>query len=250
MRRYKTTGNTTLFDKEEKKRKFSEMGDPPERLSQVIDFEMFRPELEDALVPKERKSNAGAKRYDVVMMFKLMVLQRYYNLSDEQTEYQIVERTSFRRFLGLVDGDRVPEARTIWLFRERLVRSGKVGDLFQRFVDYLNGKGLIFNEGRVVDASFVSVPRQRNTPDENKRIKAGEGEGLWNPEEGGQRGGHEAQGQQEMPQGHGRTLDAKRRGEPLRLQEQRQGRHEEQADTGAGGHARLGSRLPADGHAA
>jgi hypothetical protein len=172
MRKYKTTGNTTLFDKDEKERKLTEMGDPLERLSKAVDFGMFRSELEDALLPKERKSNAGAKRYDVVMMFKLMVLQRYYNLSDEQAEFQIVDRTSFRRFLGLAEGDRIPDARTIWLFRERLVKSGKVGDLFQKFVDYLNGKGLIFNEGRMVDASFVSVPKQRNTPDENKCIKA------------------------------------------------------------------------------
>ena len=184
MRKYKTTGNTTLFDKEDTEHKLTEMGDPLERLSKTVDFEMFRTELEDALLPKGRKSNAGAKRYDVVMMFKLIVLQRYYNLSDEQAEFQIVDRTSFRRFLGLSDGDRVPDARTIWLFRERLAKSGKVGDLFQRFVDYLNGKGLIFNEGRMIDASFVSVPKQRNTPDENKRIKAGEGEGLWKPEEG------------------------------------------------------------------
>jgi hypothetical protein len=133
MRKYKTTGNTTLFDKEDKERKLSEMGDPLERLSQVIDFEMFRSELEEALLPKESKSNAGAKRYDVVMMFKLMVLQRYYNLSNEQTEYQIVDRTSFRRFLGLAEGDRVPDARTIWLFRERLAKSGEVGILFQKY---------------------------------------------------------------------------------------------------------------------
>ena len=145
---------------------------------------MFRAELEEALLPKERKSNAGAKHYDVVMMFRLMVLQRYYNLSDEQAEFQIVDRTSFRRFLGLADGDRVPDARTIWLFRpacrqagERLAKSGRVGDLFQRSVDYLNGKGLILNEGSMIDASFVSVPKQRNAPDENRR-----GEGLWKPE--------------------------------------------------------------------
>ena len=173
-----------MFDQDDRERKLTEMGDPLERLGSVVDFEMFRTELEDALLPKERKSNAGAKRYDVVMMFKLMVLQRYYNLSDEQAEFQTVDRTTFRRFLGLADGDRVPDARTIWLFCERMVKSGKVGDLFQKFVDYLNGKGLIFNEGRVVDASFVSVPKQRNTPDENKRIKAGEGDGLWNPEDG------------------------------------------------------------------
>ena len=176
MMKYKTTGNTTLFDKEDTGRKLTGMGDPLVRLSKTIDFEMFRRELEETLLPKERKSNAGAKRYDVVMMFRLMVLQRYYNLGDEQTEFQIVDCTSFRRFLGLAEGDRVPDARTIWLFRERLARSGKVGDLFQKFVDYLNGKGLIFNEGRMIDASFVSIPKQRNTPDENKRIKAGEDE--------------------------------------------------------------------------
>ena len=104
MRKYKTTGNTTLFDQDDRERKLTEMGDPLERLGSVVDFEMFRTELEDALLPKERKSNAGAKRYDVVMMFKLMVLQRYYNLSDEQAEFQTVDRTTFRRFLGLADG--------------------------------------------------------------------------------------------------------------------------------------------------
>lgn len=83
MRKYKTTGNTTLFNKEDTERKLTEMGDPLERLLKTVDFEIFRAELEDALLPKERKSNAGSKRYDVVMMFKLMVLQRYYNLSDE-----------------------------------------------------------------------------------------------------------------------------------------------------------------------
>ena len=72
-----------MFDKEDTEHKLTEMGDPLERLSKTVDFEMFRTELEDALLPKGRKSNAGAKRYDVVMMFKLMVLQRYYNLSDE-----------------------------------------------------------------------------------------------------------------------------------------------------------------------
>ena len=94
MRKYKTTGNTTLFDKEDTERKLTEMGDPLERLSETVDFEMFRAELEDALLPKERKSNAGAKRYDVVMMFKLMVLQRYYNTSATRTTSRATRRAS------------------------------------------------------------------------------------------------------------------------------------------------------------
>jgi hypothetical protein len=105
MRRYKTAGNTTLFDAEEKERKLTEKGDPLEWLSKAVDFEMFRSQLEDALLPRKRGSNAGAKRYDVVMMFKLMVLQRCYNLSDGQAEFQVVDSTSFRRFFGLSEGD-------------------------------------------------------------------------------------------------------------------------------------------------
>lgn len=176
LRRYKTTSNTTLFNAEKKGRKLLEMGDLMEHLSLVVDFELFRAQLGDVLPPKERKSDAGAKRYDVVTMFKLMVLQCYYNLSEEQAEFQIVDRNSFRRFFGLVEGDLVPNTYTIWLFRECLVKSGKTGGLFQQFVDCLYSKELIFNEVRMVNTSFVNVQKQRNTPNKNKRINAGKGD--------------------------------------------------------------------------
>ena len=71
-------------------------------------------------------------------MFKIMVIQHCYNLSDDQTEYQIEDRQSFRRFLGLSSGDKVPDAKTIWLFREKLVKSGASKVFFQKFVDFLN----------------------------------------------------------------------------------------------------------------
>ena len=180
MQKYKATGYLTLFDEEERQQRLSKIGNPLEKLSMVIDFEMFRDELEDAVLNKDKKSRAGAKPYDVVMMFKIMVIQRYYNLSDDQTEYQIEDRQSFRRFLGLSGGDKVPDAKTIWLFREKLVKSGAAEVLFQKFVDFLNKKHLIFNEGRMVDASFVLAPHQHNTPEENKQIKNDEGDDLWN----------------------------------------------------------------------
>ncbi len=66
-----------------------------------------------------KKSAAGRKPYDVVMMFKIILLKRFYNLSDEQTEYQINDRLSFKEFLGLSSGDNVPDARSIWLFQDR-----------------------------------------------------------------------------------------------------------------------------------
>lgn len=180
MSKYKPQGTITLFDKENTEQKLSSLGNPLERLSGVIDFEMFRKDLEDALLNVGKKNNAGAKPYDVVMMFKIIILQRYYNISDEQTEYQINDRMSFKNFLGLASGDKVPDARTIWLFREQLAKKGMAECLFHKFVKHLLGLGYIFNEGQMIDASFVVAPRQRNTREENKKIKNGEGKDLWN----------------------------------------------------------------------
>jgi IS5 family transposase len=84
---YKSTGNRGLFDEQETLQKLSEMGNPLERLSQVIDFELFRPELEAKLLNTNKKNNAGAKPYDVVMMLKILILQRYYGLGDTKLEY-------------------------------------------------------------------------------------------------------------------------------------------------------------------
>lgn len=179
MSKYKTTGKQTLFDAENAAQKLSEIGNPLEKLDSVIDFEMFRSRLEESMVNHSTKSNAGAKQYDVVMMFKVMVLRQYYNLSYEQTEYQIIDRSSFKQFLGLASGDKVPDANTIRNFFEGLKEKGLGERLFQDFVDNLLEKGFIFNEGQIVDASFVLAPRQRNSREENKKIKAGEGDELW-----------------------------------------------------------------------
>ena len=179
MSKYKTTGKQTLFDAENTIQKLSEIGNPLEKLDSVIDFEMFRSRLEEAMVNHNTKSNAGAKQYDVVMMFKVMVLRQYYNLSYEQTEYHIIDRSSFKQFLGLASGDKVPDANTIRYFFEGLKEKGLGETLFQDFVDDLLEKGFIFNEGQIVDASFVLTPRQRNTREENKKIKDGEGGDLW-----------------------------------------------------------------------
>ena len=180
MAKYKKLGSVTLFDAQNTKENLSALGNPLERLSQVIDFEMFRNTLEDVFENKSKKNNAGAKPYDVVMMFKVMVIKHYYNLSDHQVQYQITDRQSFKDFLGLASGDKVPDEKTIWAFSEKLAKSGLSEKLFQQFVDELNAKGLIFNEGQIVDASFVLAPKQHNTRDENKDIKNGKGDELWN----------------------------------------------------------------------
>jgi len=109
-----------------------------------------------------------------------MILQRYYGLGDTQIEYQILDRLSFKKFLGLESGDKVPDEKTVWLFHENLTKSCLVKEIFEQFRQYLETEGLIMNEGKMIDASFTIAPRQRNTREENKMIKEGRGDELWN----------------------------------------------------------------------
>ena len=106
-------------------------------------------------------------------MFQILILQRYYNLSDDQTEYQILDRMSFMRFLGLKIADKVPDSKTIWLFREKLTKRRLIEKLFEIFLQSVEKAGLILHEGSIIDASFVEVPKQRNSREENEKIKAG-----------------------------------------------------------------------------
>ena len=168
-----------LFESEMTGQALSELENPLERLTELIDFELFRPELEAAVVNFEGKTAAGRPRMDVVMMFKVLVLQRYYNLSDRQAQYQITDRQSFRKFLGINTVDDVPDEKTIWNFRDKLCKSGSFDRLFDMFKEHLDSKGLSFQEGKIIDASFVEAPRNRNTREENYTIKQGQGGSLW-----------------------------------------------------------------------
>ncbi len=147
-------------------------GDPLVRLNEIMDWQIFMPLL-DWVFKKEKQTRAGRKRYPLLIMFKVLVLQSLYNLSDHQTEYQIRDRLSFMRFLGLQIHDSVPDEKTIWLFKETLIQANAIEKLFQKFDTYLNEQGYSAAIGTIVDASIVSVPKQRNTRDDNKTIKEG-----------------------------------------------------------------------------
>ena len=166
VQNYKKTGNKGLFDEQETEQKLSRIGNPLEMISKVIDFEMFRENLESKLLNTDKKNNAGAKPYDVVMMFKIMILQRYYGLGDTQIEYQILDRLSFKKFLKLESGDKVPDEKTVWAFRENLTNSGLVEELFEQFKQYLESKSLIMNEGKWL--MQVSPLRHANEIQEKK----------------------------------------------------------------------------------
>jgi IS5 family transposase len=161
-----------FFDQDIRLSKLSKLGDPLEKLNKGVDFEMFRFFLEKQL-SSPSQGKGGRPPYDYVVMFKILILQRYYNLSDDQAEYQINDRMSFMRFLNLSIADDIPDSKTIWHFKERLVDLEAIDPLFNLFLDELEKLGLIVNEGKIVDASFVEVPRQRNSREENSQIKAG-----------------------------------------------------------------------------
>jgi IS5 family transposase len=171
-----------LFDIEERAAQLTEMGDPLVGLNARIDWEAFRSDL-NRVHEKDRKSKAGAKPFDVVLMFKVLVLQQLHNLSDDKIEYQLRDRFSFMRFLGLQLEDRVPDAKTVWLFRERLKGLNLVDVLFARFHQQLAEEGYVARAGQMIDATFVEVPWQRNTREENVQIKAGEVPEAWDKPE-------------------------------------------------------------------
>jgi len=147
------------------------------KLNGLIDWELFREELESLLGYDVRDPHRGGRPpFDPVLMLQVLVLQKYYGLSDDETEFQIMDRFSFMQFLGLQAGDSVPDAKTIWDFKQLLEQNGRDGSrkLFERFAQLLQSQGMLAKEGSIVDASFVAAPRQRNSREENEQIKKNE----------------------------------------------------------------------------
>ena len=161
----------SFFDVETQLDKIYQLNDFLPKLNALIPWELFRPTLQKVR-EKERLSHAGRKPYDVVLMFKVLILKKLYNLADERIEEQILDRFSFRAFLGLQFSDRVPDAKTIWLFSEQLKQLDLEQELFDRFDEELDRQGLQAKSGSITDGSFVEVPKQRNTKEENSQIKS------------------------------------------------------------------------------
>jgi transposase, IS5 family len=172
-----------FFDIDERLTRLSDLGDQLEGFQAAVDFEMFRGDLDQALVYSDGVQG-GRPPFDPVTMFKILVIQATNNLSDERAEYLINDRLSFMRFLGLGLSDRVPDARTIWLFRERLTRAGAIRSLFERFDAMLRQSGYIAMSGQIVDASLIAAPRQHNTNEEKKAIKEGRVPDEWQDKPG------------------------------------------------------------------
>lgn len=174
-------GHPGFFDTDWRLAVLSAKGDPLEAIAALVPWESFRAEIEAVvLTPEaEKKSRAGRKPFDAILMFRMLILQSLYNLSDEQIEYQVRDRLSFTRFLGLQLEDGIPDGTTLWVFREKLSQAGVIKTLFERFDQHLNAKGYIARGGQMVDATIVPVPRQHNSRDENDAVKHGETPPDW-----------------------------------------------------------------------
>jgi transposase, IS5 family len=166
-------GQKGFWDLEQRQRKLNQKKDVLVTLNQIIPWESFRELLESAR-EKPRKNHAGRKPIDVILLFKLMILQQLYNISDEELEYQVNDRLSFMQFLGLSLEDNVPDATTVWLFRQQLTDSGKVIELFEQFEVHLRTHGYQAQGGQILDATLIPVPKQRNKREENEQIRQGE----------------------------------------------------------------------------
>jgi transposase, IS5 family len=146
------------FGAEERLRALSSLGDPLELLRGVVDFEAFRPGLEGAS-PQAGRNREGWPRHDLVVMFRIQVLQALYALSDKETEYQLCDRLSFARSAGLAPREPVPDAEAIRLFREQLARAGALAPLFACFDAILEKRGYCAVGGQIVDATVVEASR-------------------------------------------------------------------------------------------
>ncbi len=164
---------SSFFDLSDRHALLEQLGDPLPKINEVVDWAVFRPTLERIRVKKDPRKG-GRPPLDVVLMFKVLVLQQLYNLSDDQTEYQIRDRYSFSRFLGLDPEDGVPDAKTIWLYREQLKNHGLLDDLFNGLLSQIEGAGYVARCGQIVDAAIMETPRQRNPREENEQIKKGD----------------------------------------------------------------------------
>lgn len=162
-----------FWDWEERQSKLNQKKDLLVRLNEIVPWQEFRPTLEK-IYDRPRKSNAGRKAIDVIVMFKLLVLQQLYNISDEELEYQVSDRLSFMQFMGFGLADEVPDATTVWLFRKQLSEQGLIEVLFEQFDGYLIEQGYAAKGGQIIDATLIPVPKQHNSDPENEQLKQGQ----------------------------------------------------------------------------
>ena len=168
----------SFFDEEKRLKKITKLGDTLEQLNSIVNWDIFVPVLNTA-IPRPTYEKGGRPPFSNLLMLKILIIKRMYNLSHDQTEYQINDRISFMRFLGLGMGDRIPDAKTIWLYEDLLSKSEAGQGLFNLFFEEIRKAGYVTREGSIVDASFIEAPKRRNTEEQREKLKKSEVPEEW-----------------------------------------------------------------------
>ncbi|MDR2756939.1 MAG: transposase [Planctomycetaceae bacterium] len=163
---------SSFFDIDYQLNKIHKLNNFLVRLNALVNWTIFLAPL-STLRHQRNPSKGGRPPFDLLLMFKILILKTLYNLSDENTEFLIRDRLSFREFLGLNLSDRVPDARTIWLFGELLKEQNMERSLFDLFYEELARHGIEVKRGCVMDGTFIDVPKQHNCCEENTQTKKG-----------------------------------------------------------------------------
>lgn len=175
----RTAIKTDLFADEHHRKKIDTLGDPLAEIESYIDFGALAAEV-DRVAPRPVSPQGGRPPYPTETMVRILVLKRLYNLSDEQMEYQLLDRMSYKRFCGLASAVNVPDRTTVWTFENRIGEAGaKV--LFDGVSAQLLKRGFIARGGQIIDATLVPAPKQRNSREENKLVKDGAMPADWKP---------------------------------------------------------------------
>jgi len=173
MRRTIKPTDPCLFDYQNHVERLAGRETALDRLNDFIDWDFFRPLLRKAF-KRRTQDRGGRSAFDEVFMFKILILQRIHDLSDEATELAVMERLTWHRFLGVHVGCRFPDKNTLWDFKQSLINTDTLTACFEAFFDYIASQGVQLKSGKIVDATIIEVPVQRNSRKENDMIRNGD----------------------------------------------------------------------------
>jgi len=150
-----------LFAADQRREKLDRLGDPLLAFEEYIDFIALAKEV-DRLAPRPKSLQGGRPPFPTETMVRILFLKRCNNLSDEQMEYQLLDRMSYQRFCGLTDSASIPDRTTVWTFENRIGELGAQA-LFDGMEQQLLKQGYIARGGQIIDATLVPAPKQHFT---------------------------------------------------------------------------------------
>ncbi|AEK56779.1 transposase, IS5 family (plasmid) [Acidithiobacillus caldus SM-1] len=159
--------------------KADSIGDPLQKINAVVDFAALAQAVEE-IAPRPEQPKGGRPPYPTEVMVRVLVVKRLHGLSDEQTEFQLLDRRSFRRFCGLEHSRNIPDRTTIWNFENRIGVEG-VTALFNELDRQIRAHGLEARAGQIVDATLVPAPKQHFTRVEKEVLEQDAMPAGWKP---------------------------------------------------------------------